>query len=416
MSIYVLIKILMILLAVISSFMNFPSVDIERPPEDVVIVQPEINKDDDVINDEQNQTSENVENEGTENVENSVVDTETTENIEGNQEQTNEEDITDNEIVDTNDIENNNNDVVNNTNDDVIDNTNDNVDKSENENETIVEDTNANETENNTVVNNSNDSDESEEPETEQTEEIEYLIPSGNLYNIDINSYSEFELHLITEMLKGIEAIKNSNEPICVTIDVTDISNTYALYYKLNSFFYVYYGQEESKDLVFDLVNKTSNGVRSAYIQLRYHDIVKLEKELTNIKQEIDELLSTVIVGTEEEMLSQISKIVIDKIEYTYGYSDVQAALAGKSVCNGYALLFNMMCNRAGIKSDVCIGKVSSGEYHAWNRITLSDGTYRYFDTTWADTGNRNSKYLNSKKPLHGIYLINDYTDCWLKR
>lgn len=415
-----MIKILMILLAVISSLMNFSSVDIERPPEDVVIVQPEINKDDDVVNDEQNQTSENVENEGTENVENSIVDTETTENIEENQEQTNEENITDNEIVDTNDIENNNNDVVNNTNDtndDVIDNTNDNVDKSENENGTIVEDTTANETENNTVVNNSNDSDESEEPtETEPIEEIEYLIPSGNLYNIDINSYSEFELHLITEMLKGIETIKNSNEPICVTIDVTDISNTYALYYKLNSFFYIYYGQEESKDLVFDMVNKTSNGVRSAYIQLRYHDIVKLEKELTDIKHEIDELLSTVIVGTEEEMLSQISKIVIDKIEYTCGYSDVQAALTGKSVCNGYALLFNMMCNRAGIKSDVCIGKVSSGEYHAWNRITLSDGTYRYFDTTWADTGNRNSKYLNSKNPLHGIYLINDYTDCWLKR
>ena len=325
-----MIKILMILLAVISSLMNFSSVDIERPPEDVVIVQPEINKDDDVVNDEQNQTSENVENEGTENVENSIVDTETTENIEENQEQTNEENITDNEIVDTNDIENNNNDVVNNTNDtndDVIDNTNDNVDKSENENGTIVEDTTANETENNTVVNNSNDSDESEEPtETEPIEEIEYLIPSGNLYNIDINSYSEFELHLITEMLKGIETIKNSNEPICVTIDVTDISNTYALYYKLNSFFYIYYGQEESKDLVFDMVNKTSNGVRSAYIQLRYHDIVKLEKELTDIKHEIDELLSTVIVGTEKEMLSQISKIVIDKIEYTCGYSDVQAA------------------------------------------------------------------------------------------
>ncbi len=111
----------MILLAVISSFMNFSSVDIERPPEDVVIVQPEINKDDDVVNDEQNKTSENVENEGTENVENSVVNTETTENIEENQEEKNEEDITDNEIVDTNDIENK---------DDVVNNTNDNVDKS----------------------------------------------------------------------------------------------------------------------------------------------------------------------------------------------------------------------------------------------------------------------------------------------
>lgn len=382
--------------------------DIERPPEDVVIVQPEINKDDDVVNDEQNKTSENVENEGTENVENSVVNTEITENIEENQEQTNEEDITGNEIIDANDIENK---------DDVVNNTNDDVDKSENENETIVEDTNTNEIENNTVVNNSDDFNESEEPtETEQTEEIEYLIPSGDLYHIDINSYSEFELHLITEMLKGIETIKNSSEPICISIDVTDTSNTYDLYYKLNSFFYIYYGQEQSKDLVFDMVNTTSNGVRSAYIQLRYHDIVKLEKELTDIRNKIDELLSTVIVGTEDEMLSQISKIVIDKIEYTYGYSDVNAAITGKSVCNGYALLFNMMCNRSGIKSDVCIGKVSSGEYHAWNRIILSDGTYRYFDTTWADTGSRNSKYLNSKKPLHGIYLINNYTDCWLKR
>ena len=373
--------------------MSIPNVEVPLPEEDTVIVQPEITESEDVLEEEKNETSETIENEETEN--NETVDTETTDDVIENEENNDiDNELSTDEDVETDESENT--EIEEDKSDNIIDNENN-----------VVDDTTS--FDENPVVDNSNNTE-------EVTEEKEYLKPSGDWYNIDPNEYTEYEIYLITEMLKGIETIKNTNESICVKIDVTDLSNTSNLYYKLSSFFYVYYGQEKSKDYTFDMVNKTVNGVRSAYIQLRGDDIKELEANLVNIRNEIDEMLAEVIVGSEEEMMKQIALMVVDKIEYTYGYSDVPAALDGKSVCNGYALLFNMMCNRAGIKSDVCIGKVSSGEYHAWNRVTLNDGSYRYVDTTWADTGNRNSKYLNSKKNFHGSFLINNYMDCWFRR
>ena len=145
-------------------------------------------------------------------------------------------------------------------------------------------------------------------------------------------------------------------------------------------------------------------------------DIREFEIKRQENQAKIDSILSGFTAGSEEHVLKQISEYLRKNIVYTYDYYDLSSALDGKSVCNGYALAFNAMANRAGIRSDMCIGKASNGVYHAWNRVTLSDGTYRFYDITFYDSNAGNTKYLHSTTSFHGSYLINDYTDCWFKR
>lgn len=67
----------------------------------------------------------------------------------------------------------------------------------------------------------------------------------------------------------------------------------------------------------------------------------------------------------------------------------------GKGVCEGYSMLFNRMCDYAGLKSDYVPGYVKSQPNqigrmgirdHAWNGIQL-DGKYYFLDATWAAGG-----------------------------
>nr|WP_322624741.1 transglutaminase domain-containing protein [uncultured Flavobacterium sp.] len=67
----------------------------------------------------------------------------------------------------------------------------------------------------------------------------------------------------------------------------------------------------------------------------------------------------------------------------------------GKAVCEGYSMLFNCMCDYAGLKTDYVPGYVKSQPNqigrmgildHTWNGILL-DGKYYFLDATWAAGG-----------------------------
>jgi transglutaminase/protease-like cytokinesis protein 3 len=247
------------------------------------------------------------------------------------------------------------------------------------------------------------------EPVTEETVEYKPLALVGGYASIDRSAYSEAENELLDTILAeihhGLEnpELKEKEISLNSTFDIES-------YYRVATYFYVYYGQKRAVDETFDLVNAGREG---GYLRLRYDDIRVFEAERQANQAKIDNILSGFNAGSEEYVLKQISEYLRKSIVYTHGYYDLTDAINGKTVCNGYALLFNAMANRAGIKSDMCIGKSSNGEYHAWNRVTLSDGSYRFYDITFYDSNGGNAKYLHSKTSFHGSYLINDYTSCW---
>lgn len=75
-------------------------------------------------------------------------------------------------------------------------------------------------------------------------------------------------------------------------------------------------------------------------------------------------------------------------------YESYGALVKKKSVCEGYAKAFKLLCDRSGIPC-VIIGGVSNGENHMWNYVQL-DGKYYLVDATFDDPvgGTPNTKYL----------------------
>ncbi len=73
-----------------------------------------------------------------------------------------------------------------------------------------------------------------------------------------------------------------------------------------------------------------------------------------------------------------------DSVRYDnrLGYHSAFYALcAGTAVCDGYAEVVTKACKILGINCETVIGKYS-GQGHAWNKITFSNGTERYVDST----------------------------------
>lgn len=262
-----------------------------------------------------------------------------------------------------------------------------------------------------------------EETKDETTEDvqeeiiIEKFIPIGSYARPDFTIYNDDEKALLELVLNKIEENKNTDikeETIDVPFDM-DINS----YYKVASYFYVYYGQKRAVDETFDLINyhDYNTNTRKMQLRMRYNDIRQFEADMDAVRTKADEVLMSFSNGTEEEILMQIAEYLRNNITYTDNNYDLHNALInGKSVCNGYALAFNLLANRAGIKSDMCIGEIPAG-YHAWNRVTLSDGSQYFYDITFFDGNKPNYKYVHSTTQLHtDNYLINDYTSCWFAK
>lgn len=253
-------------------------------------------------------------------------------------------------------------------------------------------------------------------PVIEEPKDVKYLKPSGPYAIPDYSIYNESEADIVRTVLEKIKENKDNLDLHEENIDFAQ-EITYQSYCKVSSFFYVYYGQKQAVDEVFDFVRSSGvdeNGNRLCYLKIRYDDIRRYEKDLADVKYKVDTILCSLEDGSEEYILKQISEYLRKHITYTNGKSSLQdALLSGQSVCNGYALAFNMLANRAGIRSDLCIGTSSNGEYHAWNRVTLSDGSQYFYDITWYDSSNGpDNRYIHSKSNFHGSYLINDYSGC----
>lgn len=255
------------------------------------------------------------------------------------------------------------------------------------------------------------------EPPKEEPKPVVNFVPTGSYSVPDFSIYDEYEREILQTVLAKINENKDNLDIHEENIEFRkEIS--YESYYRVASFFYVYYGQKRAVDETFDFVRSSDtneNGERICYLRLRYDDIRQFESELADVRNKVDNILRSFEDGDEKYILKQISEYLRKNITYTYDkYSIQNALLEGQSVCNGYALAFNMLANRAGIKSDLCVGKASNGEYHAWNRVTLDDGSQYFYDITWYDgsSGARNN-YIHAKTNFHGAYRINDYTACW---
>ena len=168
-----------------------------------------------------------------------------------------------------------------------------------------------------------------------------------------------------------------------------------------------YYFGKECTD-VFDVVSSTNNEQATIYIHTDVLEQLKQEREIYIAK--VDEVLGTLHEGTETQKLLQICKFIRDNCGYKEKETTSVADFwnAGEGDCVTYAMVFRQFCERLGIECDIVFGMSQFGEGHVWNRVLLSDGSYRYYDLTYYNLGKIDMLYYDDF-----VFLgLNTYS-CW---
>lgn len=98
------------------------------------------------------------------------------------------------------------------------------------------------------------------------------------------------------------------------------------------------------------------------------------------------------------DFICEINTYVKEKDGALYCYSAYGSLVNHKSVCEGYAEAFKLLCDKAGIECILVTGmslpaNETTMEGHMWNLVHMDDGEWYAVDVTWDDAGDIAGNY-----------------------
>ena len=142
------------------------------------------------------------------------------------------------------------------------------------------------------------------------------------------------------------------------------------------------------------------SGYYQVTFSFRYLDLTDEQKQA--MFDEVDSIVAQARAQTGGDtvgMLRYFQQALCERAEYDFAaarsdsdhypnsYHAYGALMEGKSVCQGYAYAFKLLCDKAQIPCWIVTGTYGD-EPHAWNYVWV-DNNYYLVDVTWDDANNR---------------------------
>jgi len=143
---------------------------------------------------------------------------------------------------------------------------------------------------------------------------------------------------------------------------------------------------------------------------------ISLESALAR-QDEITASADRILAGIDEqasdyEKVKYVYETLIRETDYSLDAPDNQNLYSvfvnHLSVCQGYAKATQYLLNRLGIPCTLVLGKVDTGEGHAWNLVQI-EGEYYYVDTTWGDVSYQSEGSMSREEIASAPEINYDY-------
>jgi hypothetical protein len=203
------------------------------------------------------------------------------------------------------------------------------------------------------------------------------IVSVNNIAHADSLSLSNKEKTELYEILReNIRSGKNN-----IDISKFNISRTEAESL-INAFVW------ENPDISFCISGKS---YKHAYgiiqsVEFSYDDSSTIIPRINYLNEEVTKIVAMINPDwTKLQKLLWINDYICDTFQYdlvTEYHSAVDLLKTGKGICEAYANLFTILCQRNDIEVSYCY---SPEIQHIWNMVQL-DGYWYHIDTTWNDT------------------------------
>lgn len=213
------------------------------------------------------------------------------------------------------------------------------------------------------------------------------------------NTYQYQETETIVALAKDIVANPdNYDDEITHRFNYDVDFNAYLEMQAVLSFYFM-----DTRESFVKMGVEYNNGIVTPII-LNKEQLLIAEQKRNESLTKVEEVIPTLKDGSEEQILIQVADYILDNCEYGLIYESACSEQFWNGTGNDktYAMIFQQFAHRLGFECDIVMSPFENGVDRVFNRVKLSDGTYRYFDLSRYELN-----VINVKEPDVIIYSVN---------